>query len=269
MYQYKNNHEIKFCNPSLQSKEEVLKDYYYNAVVNSISRDTKNKTDGPDGYYLAEKNGIAIIEHFEFDASKKNTKGSEYKKQVGEMLNKGLGYARLTHHESKNNYYHNAMDILKAHYEKIPLYFNNLIKEGIFIIGMKTNVIFIIEDVIPLPCFVKTLSGFEPINLFKIKEFLDEFNKMPLLNTIFLSINTANNNPMVYKITHELITEYEKVQYSIDSVEIAPQLDSTIHVQPIMADRFGNPKSCIIVKTDIAKKILYDYELQENDNNKN
>lgn len=259
MYLFKNNHEIKFCCPKLQSKDTVLNDYYYNAIVKSISRDTFNKKNGSDGYYLGEKNGMVMIEHFEFDASKnKNRKGSEYKRQIGDMQNKGITEANLTHKESKVNYLCNGLNVIKSHYNKITSYYNNLIQEGILIAGMQIKVVFLIEDIIPMPCFLKTANGFEPINLLKIQEFLDEFKRMPLISAIFLSIN--NVNPIVYKLTHELITEYEKVKYSINDIELVPQLDAKIAMEPIVVDRFGNLKPTVVIKTDIAKKLLYKYD---------
>lgn len=236
-------------------KNNVLENFYFKSVLNSISRDNKSKTDGPDGYFILN-NDLVMIEHFEFDASPRiGQKGSVYKKQIGKMNNNNLREKVLNHEENKNFYLKNALSSMQDHYIKFNLYLENLKREGIYREGMKTHMVFLIEDSTPVPCFIKNKKEATPLNLFKISEFLDEFQKMPLLNAAFLSINFIT--PDVYMITTENFNDYKKEKYNIDDIELIKKLNTKFILKdsPLLFDRSGVPKELKIFHKDFISEI--------------
>ena len=253
-FKYTNGIEVSFYCPNFEEKKNVLENFYFKSVLNSISRDNKNRTNGPDGYYILN-NDLVMIEHFEFDASAKTEKGSEFKKQIGEVKNKNIREKLLNHEENKNFYLKNALSTMQGHYDKFNIYLENLKQDGLFHEGMKIHMVFLIEDSTPVPCFIKNKKEATPLNLFKISDFLDDFQKMPLLDAAFLSINFIT--PDVYMITKENYNEYKKVKYDIDNIELIKQPTTKFILEdsPLLFDRNGVPKEVKVFHSDFLSEI--------------
>lgn len=114
----------------------------------------------PDAFSVIEDTAL-IVEHFEFDSTNANKKGSsnraeqarverDFEKEVNAVqFNPGDTFRRhdvLSVHHSSENYIKNALAAFNKHYEKIESYKQNLLEKGKITETTRTKVMFWIED---------------------------------------------------------------------------------------------------------------------------
>lgn len=155
-----------------------------------------NVYDCPDMYSLVN-NEVLIIEHFEFDSSNKNKKGSSARVEIARVkreFNKKsdsfngnilIQDDKIDTNNSAENYIENFTNVFDSHYSKIDLYKENISKIGVVNDTTKIKTCFFIEDTTPLGNFINENGNPRCVNLFYIKEYLDIFKKSDKVDCVF------------------------------------------------------------------------------------
>lgn len=185
--------------------------------------------DAPDMYNKIE-NDVLIVEHFEFDASIRSKKGSQYRQNESRVNSKfnhllnSLKKGNINHscsikHEcSAEKYINNLKHNFNQHYAKIDSYINNLKTKGIIKETTKTKICFFIEDVTCLGSYVLEKGQPKSIVLLYIKQFLDLLDNSPKVDYIFYG-GFNGNTDWLWFMSRENIIEFRNKEIDLDTSE--------------------------------------------------
>ena len=175
--------------------------------------------EAPD-LYVKNDNTICIVEHFAFDGSETNRKGSRSQRERARIqcaAEKTFAKNELCHvdsiegESSYENYVQNALRGFRAHYEKIAAYKGNLEKAGVITPETNIKVFFLVEDVSPLPLLYKaaeTRQLVQPVTLAYSKEFLNVLAESPDLDGVILCQRGDGVSKCTWLILRAAIAEY-------------------------------------------------------------
>ena len=179
----------------------------------------------PDGFCKYE-NKVLIIEHFEFDSSRKNSKGSTNRQELFRTSNKKLDSYKefeIYHDEIKcdytiENYVNNAINNLNNHYKNIDYYIDTLKKEKIIANTSNVEILFCIEDTTVLGNF-NSENG-KPLFLLYCAEFIQAIKPLTKLDYILCgSSNGSTDFTWFTSVSH--IDNYIAKQFSKCDTKIA------------------------------------------------
>lgn len=144
------------------------------------------QSESPD-IYAVHNNTVLLIEHFEFDSSKSNKKGSLYKRENARIdrkfdniklidTNPEILIHDVIHGEpSFKNLKNNLLKTFDNHYIKIPDYINNLINIGILDDNKSLKTAFFIEDTSPLGnIYIDNHGNPQHLNIFHADFFVEK-----------------------------------------------------------------------------------------------
>lgn len=168
-----NNREVRYEGDQEAENSELL-EFLYSGI---------NIFDRPDGFCKYEDK-VLIIEHFEFDSSFKNKKGSTNRQELFRTSNKkpnAKEKIQIFRDEIKcnytiGNYIDNATKNLKNHYSKIKIYKEHLEEEKIITNQTKVKVLFCIEDTTALGNI--NAKDASPLFLPYCSEFIEKVSSM-------------------------------------------------------------------------------------------
>lgn len=176
--------------------------------------------EAPD-LYVKNDNTICIVEHFAFDGSETNRKGSRSQRERARIQRAAeeefIKNNSCYHLDSINgeycyeDYVKNALDGLQAHYEKITAYKEHLKNEGVITPETNIKVFFLVEDVSPLPLLYKaaeTRQLVQPVTLAYSKEFLNVLAESPDLDGVILCQRGDGVSKCTWLILRAAIAEY-------------------------------------------------------------
>jgi len=185
----------------------------------------------PDSYSLIN-NSICIIEHFEFDSTVANRKGSKSRTELSKInssfkklkaTEKGIvNHDILDVQYSAKNYIDNALQNFDNHYLKIDSYIQNLRNYKILNNDTKIAIGFFIEDATILGnlCIPEDWQPPKPLILVHCKQFLDKFEECSKLDFCFCA-SSYGQHSCLWFINKEFISEYRKHQIDVDKIKIA------------------------------------------------
>lgn len=197
----------------------------------------------PDGYCL-DVNNVLILEHFEFDASSSNRKGSIARKEISNTDKKcdefhksnlinfdsSIFRGEIKSNRSIEYYIKNVCDNFDKHYEKINNYKNNLSEKNIITSDKDVKMAFVIENTTLLHTI--TTEG-KNIELCFISEFLDVFEKAGNVDYVF-SISSCGNNKWCWFLSRDSLIKYREKQIKMRDIQLinsSPQIiDSSLVV---------------------------------------
>ncbi len=178
--------------------EEILKILY-----NIKQYGDANK--GPD--LISKTNKVIYgIEHFEFDSTKNDRKGSKFKKQIGcidNIVNNEIKIRDKVHNtsvleleQSLNNYIENYKKIYKYHYSRIPNYLEHLNNDYP---NINKEIWFFIEDVTPFGNHYLD-NDCNPLLFHPMlaKELIELYEQSPLLQGIVFATNSFGNKKKLF-----------------------------------------------------------------------
>lgn len=193
-----------------------------------------NVNDNPDAYAIIDNKAL-IIEHFEFDSTYTNKKGSTNRKELArihrefeeELQKTELKNGETFHkHDTINaihsmeNYINNALKGLKNHYDKIDNYKQNLLDEGIININTNIKTMFWIEDTTLLGnAFKSKDNNTEPLIILHCDKFLEELKKCDKLDYIFC-FSKYGNEKYCWFLDLDYIQNYISEQIKVSETEI-------------------------------------------------
>lgn len=168
-----------------------------------------------------DDNTIIIIEHFAFDGSKANRKGSKNQQELARIqraADEELVRNQACYHFDAidceycyEDYVKNALSGFKDHYGKIAKYKENLESEDVIPSGAKIQVFFLIEDVSPLPLYYKTESGAQSqVTLAYSRDFLNALEVCTDLDGVIFCQRRSGVDKCAWIILRESIPEYHK-----------------------------------------------------------
>ncbi|MBN2828355.1 MAG: hypothetical protein JXQ26_10200 [Tissierellales bacterium] len=178
----------------------------------------------PDLIIFAGDKTIAI-EHFEFDCSSRNKKGSKNKKELnlrdrdferridGTSLEDSPIVCTYSNDVtfSYDDYIRNMTETFKDHYSKISEYKRNLIESRVAKREKDIIMCFFIEDTTPLGTYLLAEGELKPLDLFLIREYLSLLSNSPEVDGIFFgSYNGKNHKLSFMKNTSENIKYLEE-----------------------------------------------------------
>ena len=155
--------------------------------------------DCPDSYAKVDDK-VLIIEHFEFDSSSRDRKGSKSRKEtaridrqiksIHEHIQPEDGIVTtvetINQDPSYTNYKNNLKNVFCSHYDKIEDYKRNLREIGIIDNSTFVIVAFIIEDTTPAGNYYKDQhDSVEELNLLNTQFFKKLLKKSSQLNIVF------------------------------------------------------------------------------------
>ncbi|MBS6686173.1 hypothetical protein [Thomasclavelia spiroformis] len=194
--------------------------------------------DRPDAYSIIDDTAL-IIEHFEFDSTYSNKKGSENRQELArvernfeEKISKckmNNGETMMIHDEmfvthTTENYINNAMRVFDNHYKKIDEYKTNLFKKG-EVKDIKTiKTMFWIEDTTIFGnIFMTKDKGYnesvKPLILLYCDEFLNKLSNCNNLNYIFF-FSHYGNEKNIWFLDLDFIDAYKGKQIITSEIEI-------------------------------------------------
>ncbi|MBE5903281.1 MAG: hypothetical protein E7275_03240 [Pseudobutyrivibrio sp.] len=204
------------------SKERNTVHYHGNSILvtkleDALFRGTIIEFDAPD-IYIKLENVVWIIEHFEFDCSHSNRKGSSFKREEYRVANAeekivtteqgALFHDKIKAESSYRYYVDNVTKIFQSHYSKINTYKDNLIRDKIADENTVFKVIFLIDDVSILGSSCIDDDGeWQPIVLACCKEFLGVIEKSYLLDGV-LAVSSCDDKGIIWFIDRSQINEY-------------------------------------------------------------
>ena len=162
--------------------------------------------DAPD--MVIVKGDVAIIiEHFEFDSSHVNRKGSTSRaeqariereqSQIQPILGGVIYHGKIKASCSYDDYILNVSRTFSEHYKRIPTYKSNLIKNGTLSTDMTFKTMFLIDDVSPLGSIAFDCSEqrnqMVPIILARVPEFLELLSGSLDLDYVLCCSSTGSN----------------------------------------------------------------------------
>ena len=188
--------------------------------------------EAPD-LFIKKDNVVFIIEHFAFDGSKTNRKGSKNQREVARIQRAAeeefIKNNSCYHLDSINgeycyeDYVKNALDGLQAHYEKITAYKEHLKNEGVITLETEIKVFFLVEDTTSLPLLYKgETAPLQQVTLAFSKEFLERLVECLNLDGVLLCQRGGGESKCTWIILRESIPEfYKKVLDYNDSTVIS------------------------------------------------
>lgn len=222
IHNYLENSNIRYCGKQTEQLKFLLK--FFNSGILTY--------DHPDGFCKYENN-VLIIEHFEFDSSYTNKKGSKNRQEIFRTSNyepqKDTGI-EIFRDEIKcdytiENYVDNLIKNFNKHYDEIEKYKKDLEKEQIITKYTNVETLFCIEDTTALGN-IDSNTG-EPLIPLMCKEFISLLKSCPELDYIITGSSFGQNNYTWFSSTSQ-IDCYIKNAYDKKSKEIANLNPQTI-----------------------------------------
>ena len=216
------NRDIKFFGEQETEFNNLLK--FFNSRIYTY--------DHPDGFCKYEDN-VLIIEHFEFDSSNINKKGSKNRQEIFRTSNykpqKDVGI-EIYRDEIKcdytiENYVDNLIENFNNHYCKIEEYKDDLKEEKIITDNTHIETIFCIEDTTALGN-IDSSTG-EPLIPLMCNEFIELIKSCTKLDYIIAGSSFGQNNYTWFSCTSK-IDNYIKNSYDRNSKKIANLNPQTI-----------------------------------------
>jgi hypothetical protein len=206
-----------------EAAESLQKYIYVGAQIHFLgsgngARKFVDMLDSPENKFsespdiIAKKgNDVIAIEHFRFDCSKNTRKGSSDKQKLGKRKNLA---GNIYHYIVEGNYSYDYMmkNVNKSfikHYEKIPRYKENMIKDRTIDSSTNLKTMFLIEDMSMFGSNVKTNTGILPVLLSQSYEFLS-FLKLHKDVDYVLACSPGLKENHVWLIDTSEIDEYFK-----------------------------------------------------------
>ncbi len=210
--------------------------------VSNIIKSLKSH-EHPDGYARLE-NEFIIFEHFEFDSSDHTAKAGSIQRL--EMVEKEKLFSRkvaslgnkepISYHNSINaqysitNYKDNFKSTFKKHYNEIPKYKGDLIKEGLLSVGENVSTLFFVEDTTIFGNYYEINDYKQPVKpviLAMCDFFIELFDNCLDVDSVICASNTLDGKHDIWYIDHENITEYKQEKIITDDISIisfSPQI---------------------------------------------
>lgn len=222
IHKFLKNHDIMYEGNQEKEFNKLLR--YLDAGINTH--------DHPDGFCKYNDN-ILIIEHFEFDSSYKNKKGSKNRQEIfrtSNVTHNKNDDIQIYHDEIKcdfsiENYINNAKNNLSSHYNKIGDYIETLKNEKIIMDSSNVEILFCIEDVTVLGN-IESKKG-KPLFLLYCAEFIQEIKTLINLDYILCG-SSYGSTDFTWFTSVSNIDNYIKNQYSINNTKIANLTPQTI-----------------------------------------
>lgn len=176
--------------------------------------------EAPD-LFIKKDNVVFIIEHFAFDASKTNRKGSKNQRELAriqrvadEVFIKNNSCYHLDSIDGGycyEDYVKNALDGLKAHYEKVTAYKEHLKNKDVITLETEIKVFFLVEDTTSLPLLYKgETAPLQQVTLAFSKEFLEGLVECSNLDGVILCQRGGGEGKCTWIILRESIPEFYK-----------------------------------------------------------
>lgn len=208
------NHNIAY-EGNQEEEFKKLVDYFHNGIYTF---------DRPDGYCI-QGNNVLLIEHFEFDSSYKNKKGSKNRQELFRTSNfKFTNNDEIQIYKDEincdftiENYINNAISNLKSHYEKIKDYETNLKNKNIITTETTIESLFCIEDTTTLGN-IDANNG-SPLFLLYCEEFIEEIRKCSNLSYIICGSSFGQNDYTWFSSVSNIDNYTPK--YNKDNITIA------------------------------------------------
>lgn len=232
-----NNNEFYECLERYFNQETKL--IFINSIIDFMNDFFRHSNeivirDNPDGY-LKLNNKTIIIEHFEYDATKNNKKGSETRIEEFRINRKFKNLNSSTH---ENQFIHeemkvthsteylrdNFIKVFKEHNSKITQYKQALIKEGIALDDNEITTLFCCEDKTTFGCLALD-NGMQTFSVVDVKECLNLILKSSV--DYLLLCNTYQNDKYMYllPVSDELLTfSKNKIARDIKMIDFKPQV---------------------------------------------
>lgn len=194
-------------------------------LINNYFSKLKETKKRPDAYAIQD-DSILLLEHFQFDNSKISSKGSKQNKISAEMqrnfekkFKEGCKFAVLSESVEKSgiNYVENFQTQFYKHAQKINNYKTDIEKE----LGrtFKKHLMgFVIEDSSPLGTLYHD-GKLRVVDLTFCKEFLDLFEKTPLLDFVVFAMTGNNENRILSFLSRNQIKERRKQQIEVSTID--------------------------------------------------
>ena len=193
--------------------------------------------DRPDAYSIIDQTAL-IVEHFEFDSTFSNKKGSKNRQELARVernfetkLSKISFQSKKTFkaHDELNvthlteNYIKNAITVFKNHYKKIDKYKTNLFRKEKNNVIKNIKTMFWIEDSTLLGnVFISNNEhdvNLKPLVLLYCDKFLDELSNCKNLDYI-LCFSHYGNKQFIYFLDLNFISAYREKQINTSEIEI-------------------------------------------------
>lgn len=180
--------------------------------------------DEPDMVILKDSTAI-VVEHFEFDSSYTNRKGSSYRKDEArikrEIQEKTKDFDEFVHLDTINasftyeNFITNVTENFLDHYSKIEKYKRNLFDKNIIKEDYDVKIMFLIEDVSPIGSMAFDINKNKveelPVVLALSPEFLDLLANHRDVDFV-MCCSCVGNNEYVCFIDRDDISSYKECQ---------------------------------------------------------
>ncbi len=187
--------------------------------------------DHPDAYAVFNDE-VLIFEHFEFDSSTNNKKGSQQRrsesydnKEYEKVVSTEEGtihHGVLTADYSIKNYISNLKTVFCKHYNEIPAYKKTLQEKGIISDATKISTLFFIEDTTILGNIFETKeneSGWMPVILPLCDFFIELFEESIDLD-IVMCASWYPNEYCLWYLDRTMIQEFKKHGIDTSVIEI-------------------------------------------------
>jgi len=196
-------------------------DAFVTQMADALYRGEIIEYEAPD-LYIKLENVVWVLEHFEFDCSRSNRKGSAFKKEESRVIraeekikptNQGtLFHDKIVAESSYDDYVKNVIKNFKSHYVKIGIYKQNLIKDRIADENTIFKVIFLIDDVSILGAScIDDKGDWIPIILAHCREFLDLLEDSSMVDGV-LAFSSCDDKKLIW-----FIDRYQLKDYSLNA----------------------------------------------------
>jgi hypothetical protein len=217
----------------------------------------------PDGFYK-EENNVLIVEHFEFDSTKRSKgKGSEYRREEAKINRKISNLVpnekgKIYHEKFECthtivNYINNAMNLWREHYKNIINYKERLKKENIIKKGDIIETAFLIEDMTCLGNSYMENDKLYSLILLHCEEFLNLFETCIDVKYI-LSLSTNGNYKNIWFIDRSFIKDYRKYQIKKGNIKIIDFKPNIVGWEVIIPNGKINKKENNFIKDTSSKE---------------
>jgi hypothetical protein len=184
------------------------------------------KFDAPDMYKIIDGK-VLLIEHFEFDASRRTKKGGSTSKS-GEArvlkefnsidpTNKNLFLGEIKNECAIEFYFENLKKKFQDHYKKIDVY-KARIADQLENKELETELCFLIEDTTLLGCANNQDGNLKGLQILQIKEFLDLFEESKEIDYILFGLFNGSNYEMFFT-SRENINLWRETEITLDSIK--------------------------------------------------